>query len=288
MLQVILLAVMVLLYTGQSLFCRLYTSARNGEGAIPFAIFYAAFTGFFTLAFNGFRYSASLTTILLGLINAGAILAYNVCMVKAGNLGSYAFMMIGMLSGSIIVPMLYDHFYLKTSFSMLQIIAVVLMLDSFVVMYLNGFQGKKNSRYLLLVVLLFLVNGAYSVMMNLQQTLMNHTQRTEMIVNTFLGMALITSAVELIVSRKKFVDGFRMSRKAWIFMLLSSVCATVAVNLLMIAMAKIGITVMNVVLNGGILILSAVSAFTLFKEKVTANAVIGIAMACVSIVILSL
>lgn len=284
----VLLLVLVMLYSWQSLFCRLYTNARNSEGAIQFSVFYAAFAGICTLAVNGFSFSPSKITILLGLINAVMILVYNIAMVKCGTLGSYAFMMICVLAGGIVVPMIYDALYLGYVFSPLQIAAVVLMLVAFVVMNLDGVTAKKNLRYLMWCAILFIVNGFYGVFMNLQQTLMNFTQRSEMIIATFLGMAVLTSAFELIFARKSFLAGFRMDKKAAGAMVISSICATLAVNLLMVLMKSINITVLSVIDNGGVLVVSAIYAFTLFKEKLEKHTVIGILAACASIIMLSI
>lgn len=281
-----LVVLLVLLYTGQSLFCRLYTGAREGSGATQFSVFYAAFAGICTLAVNGFSYAPSAQTVILGLVNAMMLLCYNIAMVRCGSLGSYAFMMICSLSGGILVPMLYDALYLQYVFSPLQLAAIVLMLLSFVVMNLEGVRAKKNRRYLVWCAILFAANGLYGVLMNLQQTLMQFTQRNEMIITTFLGMALLTGAFQLVVNRRAFIEGFHMSKRALVMMVLSSICATVAVNMLMYVMQSVNITVLSVLDNGGVLVLSAVCAFTLFKEKVTPSTLAGIALACCSIVML--
>lgn len=279
---------MAALYSFQSLFCRLYTEARKGEGAVQFSVFYSAFAGICTLSLNRFSYFPSRITLILGLVNAMILLSYNISMVKCGNLGSYAFMMICVLSGGILVPMLYDAAYLGYSFNVLQIIAVALIIASFAVMNLDGVRAKKNLRYLMWCAILFIVNGLYGVFMNLQQTLMEFTQRNEMIITTFLGMAILTTVFELVFARKEFLNGFRMQKKAVLPMVLSSVSATLAVNMLMYVMKSVNITVLSVINNGGVLVLSALFAFTIFKEKLKANTAIGILMACASIVMLSL
>lgn len=283
-----LLMVMATLYSLQSLGCRLYTAQRNGGGAAQFSVVYGAFAGVCTLAIGGFSYNPSRITLILGIINAVILLTYNFSMVKCGNLGSYAFMMICVLSGGILVPMVYDAIYLNYSFSMLQIAAVVLIIAAFVVMNLDGLKARKNARYLMWCALLFIVNGLYGVFMNLQQTLMNFTQRNEMIITTFLGMSVLTAAFGLIFTRNEFVSGFRMGKKAAIPMAMSALCATLAVNLLMYIMKSINITVLSVVNNGGVLVLSALFAFTLFKEKMEKHTLVGIVMACASIVMLSI
>ena len=281
------LFILVLLYSFQSLFCRLHTAARDGEGAVQFSVFYAAFAGVCTLAFNGFAYAPSVTTLLLGLLNAAMLLTYNIAMIRSGSLGSYAFMMACSLSGGILVPMVYDALYLGNAFNLFQLAAIAMILVAFVLMNLEGFAQKKNARYLLWCGILFTANGLYGVLMNLQQTLMGFTQRSEMIITTFLGMAVMTSAFYLIVSRKSFVQGFKMSRRAGLYLCLSSLSATLAVNLLMIMMQSVNLTLLSVMNNGGVLVLSALYAFTLFKEKPKPAGMLGLVMVGVGVIMLS-
>ena len=282
-----MLFILALLYSFQSLFCRLYSSARNGEGAVQFSVFYAAFVGLSTLAANRFAYAPSGVTVALGLINAMVLLTYSIAMVRCSSLGSYAFMMVCSLSGGILVPMLYDALYLGYAFSPFQLIAIALILIAFVLMNLEGFAAKKNGRYLLWCAILFVANGMYGVLMNLQQTLMNFTLRNEMIITTFLGMAVMTSAFQLAVARKDFLDGFRVSRQAALYAFLSALSATLAVSLLMILMKSVNITLLSVMDNGGVLVLSALYAFTLFKEKPKPSGMLGLLLVGVGVIMLS-
>ena len=207
---------------------------------------------------------------------------------RAGSLGSYAFMMICVLTGGILVPMVYDALYLKNSFDIVQIIAVVLMIAAFVVLNLDGTKEKKSGKYLLFCITLFFANGAYGILMNLQQNLMEFTQRNEMIITTFLGMGCVTAVSALVKSPKGLIDGFRMKPKSAIFMGTSTLCAAIAVNMMLYAMKVMNFTVLNVVANGGILVVSSIYAFVLFRERASVRKILGIAMACASIVMLSL
>jgi len=286
--MMLLLVVTVLLYSGQSLFLRLYNASRDGAGEMQFTAFYGVFAGLCTLALNRFAFAPSTATVLLGLLNAAVLVTYNVSMSRAGGLGSYAFMMICVLSGGILVPMVYDAFYLGSSFSGLQYAAVALMLISFVIMNLDGLREKKSGRYLNWCLILFFANGAYGVLMSLQQTMMEFTQRNEMIITTFLGSGLITAAMAMIRSPRGFISGFRMGGRSVLMMCLSAVCATVAVNLYLYVMPYINLTVLNVVDNGGVLAVSAVLAFVVFHEKPAVRTIAGILLACASIVMLCL
>lgn len=286
--MIYLLAFTVLLYSGQSLFLRLYNASRGDSGEMQFTIFYGLFAGLCTLAVGGFTYAPSLATVLLGLVNAVVLVTYNISMSRAGSLGSYAFMMICVLTGGILVPMVFDVLYNKSSFTVLQLIAVVLMLIAFVIMNIDGIREKKSGKYLIWCLILFVANGTYGILMNLQQTMMEFTQRNEMIITTFVGSGIVTAVSGLVKNPKGLISGFRMSLKSLGFMLLSAVCATVAVNLFMYCMSGINLTVLNVVDNGGVLVVSAILAFLLFKEKPETRTIVGIVLSCASIVMLCL
>ena len=141
---------------------------------------------------------------------------------------------------------------------------------------------------LLWCAILFAANGLYGVLMNLQQMLMNFTLRNEMIITTFLGMALMTSAFQLLVAHRDFLGGFHMSRKAALHAFLSALSATLAVNLMMIMMKSVNITLLSVMDNGGVLVLSALYAFTLFKEKPKPSGLLGLLLVGVGVVMLSI
>ena len=286
--EILVITAGVLFATGQSLFCRMYTSAQNGRGAVQFSVLYAFLAGVCTLAIGGFRYAPSGTTLLLGALNAVMLLTYNIAMVHAGNLGSFAFLMIGVLSGGILVPMAYDLIFLGTRLNAWQIAAVAMMLVSFVMMNRDGLSGKKSGAYLAWVGVLFLVNGLYGTLMGLQQNAMEFTQRSEMIVTTYLGTAVIGTLFSLVRERGEFFRGFRMSGRAAAFLGASALCCTGSVNLLLYAMKLVRLTVLNVTVNGGVLVISAGLAYFVFREKMTAWKIAGIGLAAVSVILLSI
>lgn len=286
--EILVISAVVLFATGQSLFCRMYTSAQNGRGAVQFSVLYAFLAGVCTLAIGGFRYAPSGTTLLLGALNAVMLLTYNIAMVYAGNLGSFAFLMIGVLSGGILVPMAYDLIFLGTRLNAWQIVAVAMMLVSFVMMNRDGLSGKKSGAYLAWVGVLFLVNGLYGTLMGLQQNAMEFTQRSEMIVTTYLGTAVIGTLFSLVRERGEFFRGFRMSGRAAAFLGASALCCTGSVNLLLYAMKLVRLTVLNVTVNGGVLVISAGLAYFVFREKMTAWKIAGIGLAAVSVILLSI
>ena len=68
----------------------------------------------------------------------------------------------------------------------------------------------------------------------------------------------------------------------------SSIGAAVAINLLMLTLRLIPASVLYTIVNGSILVLSALLSAVVLHEKLTKNMVVGIAVAVGSLVLLSM
>ena len=293
-----LVFIMVLCYTCQSLFTRLFSANYKGKVAAlstsVFAVCFGGFIGLATLLVNGFAFAPAWPTLLFGLLNAGMLILYNTSLIEAGNRGSYSFLMIANLFGGIIVPLFVRVLFYHASLSALQIIAVILMLISFVVMNARNLSLKgAGGSYYIWCLLLFLANGLYSAIMDIQpQTMSNMglpAQRTEMIAISYLGMALVSLLIEFVKGGKdRIITGFKMGKKSALFAVSCGIVATLASNLLLTLVTQVPSTILYTIDNGGVLVLSILCSFVIFKEKPTWEQVLGMVMAVVSIVLISL
>lgn len=289
----VLVALLVVLYSFQSLFLKLfsarYPAEKSAQASTVFNISYGAFAGVTTLCAMGFRFSASRVTLICGLVNAATLLAYNVSMIQASRRGSYAFQMIAMLFGGIVVPMLHSVIFLGDRLSVMQCAAVALMLASFVLMNLQGLSLKGSGKsFLLWCLALFLSNGLYGILMNYQQLRMNGAERNEMIVLTYLGMAALCALFQGARDPKGLASGFRMPVKPLAFLLTCCLCATLASHLLLYVLTMVDSTVLYTIDNGGVLALSVLYSCVLFHEKLNRFQIAGIALSLASIIMLSL
>ncbi|MBR5287880.1 MAG: hypothetical protein IKU34_04725 [Clostridia bacterium] len=289
----LLVAVMTLLFSFQSLFCKLFSEKYDsGSAAMTstvFSIAYGAFAGIATLLIAGLRFAPSGITLLCGLINAITLLVYNTAMIQASRSGSYSFQMICMLFGAIVLPLLHTVFFLGGSLSAMQLIAIAMMLVSFVLMNLKGLTLRGSSgRFFFWCAALFVSNGMYSIMLNLQQLSMQGAQRNEMIILSYLGMSLLYAAVQIARDKKALLAGLRMKKEPLLFLLLCCICATLAVHMVLYVLTLVDATVLYTIDNGGVLVLSVLYSRILFKEKLSSAQIAGIALAAVSIVMLSL
>ena len=287
----ILLVLLILLYVFQSFFCKLYTTACRAEktGTPVFNALFGGVIGLVTLVIYGFRFHPSAITWVFGIANAAILFLYNTALIGASKRGSYAFLNICMLFGGILVP-LFISLASGASFTLKQIIAIAIMLLSFVVINSKGISLKgSQGAYFLYCGLLFITNGLFGAVMDGQQLKLDGAERGEMIVISYLGTAVLSILYILVTQRKEFLPSFKVGGKALLFGLGSGAVAVAAVNLMMYLLSLIQpATILFTIDNGGVLVGSAVFAAVFLKEKIAPHQGIGYVLSLVSIIMLSL
>ena len=292
MTSTLLIILIVVLYSFQTLFCTLYNKNYCGkaENASPvFCILESIAIAAFTWAWIGFKFELSPMTLLLGALNAVVLYTYNTSLIKAGAKGSYAFMNVAMLFGCILVPLLYTTIFLSETLVWYQYAAIALMLVSFVLMNYKDFRqnGKTPWVYYVFCALLFVSNGLYGTLLKIQSDY-DASQKNEMIILTY-GLMGVIAFVQLAIKEKKDTfRAFKMSKKAILPLALCLASAALAINILVTVIPMVNTAVLYTVENGGVLVLSAIYSFLFFKEKPQAMTIIGIILATASITVLSI
>ena len=287
----ILLPCLTLLHIFQSFFCKLYTtSCKCDKAATPvYNTLFGGVIGLVTLVIFGFRFEPSAATWLFGIANAVILFVYNTSLIGASKRGSYAFLNICLLFGGIIIPMcisLANGAY----FTQRQLIAIAIMLVSFIVINSKGISLKGSQGvYFLFCALLFVANGLYAAVLDAQSLTMHGEERGEMIIVSYMGTAVLSVIYILITQRKDFFASFKVGPKALCLGLGSGAVAVGAVNLLMYLLTLIQpATILYTIDTGGVLTGAAVFAALFLKEKIALHQGIGYALSLISIVLLSL
>lgn len=292
----LLIALIIALYSFQTLFCRLYNNhfpGRKDSGPVVFSVLYGVLVTVITLAISGFHYAPSRTTLLLGLGNALVLLGYNISLINATGCGSYAVANFCQLSGGILVPLIQSVLFYGHSFTLRQYGGILVMLMAFLALNIEGMRGKtgrgekREGRFALFCALLFLFNGLYGALIVAQQTALDGAERTEMIVTTFMGTAILALIVLMRLRGRQTAREFRQNGKSTLFLGLCCLSAASALNLLMYIMKFVNAAILYTLENGGVLLLSTLYAVTLFKEKFSPVKAVGVGLAVVSLIMLS-
>jgi drug/metabolite transporter (DMT)-like permease len=295
---VFIIALVILLYTMQSLFTRLYTDYYPGDKGLTtpvFAVVCGLIVTVVSFIFSGFTFSCGWLTVLLGVINAAILYGYDAFIIKASATGPYSILMTFSLTGGIVVPAIVSWIFFDVPFSWVQLLSILIIFAS-VLMISNKEDDSENKEehkkhktfFLIICTLLGLANGLYGVLLNTQQELTGVAEKEEMVAVTFIGAAVISLVQLVIKERKNTLAAFKQTKLSLVFLLLTALVSALAINALVIALEGIeDPTIVYTFDNAGVLLLSAIASAVFFKEKLSVTNIIGCAIMCAAFVCLS-
>lgn len=286
----ILIAVLILISTLQSLFCRFYSGCYPGEESMASPVF--SVTSGLTvaaaaLAVSGFSFAPSWQTVLLGCANAAVLIGYNTCMVRASQTGPYSVQMTFMLSGGILVPAVVSLGF-GDRFSWIKWCAIAMIVVSIWLVSRKSGEGKITSRiFLPLCAGLFLANGAYGALFDIQQRLTGEGEKEAMVAVTYAVTAVASFAAAFARRRTRLWGDFRQTKKSCLFLVLSSLVVAVAINLMVFILPLVDTTLLYTFDNAGVLLLSVLSSCLWFHERLSVRNIAGCTLMCAGLVMMS-
>lgn len=289
MVSTLLIIVLVLLYSLQTLFCKFYSDNYNGkkELASPvLCVLQSIAIALLSWGFAGFNFHISLVSLLFGIVNAAVLFGYNTSLIKAGDRGSYAFMNMMMLFGGIFVPLVYVSITTGEFPSTVECIAIVTMIIACVLMNIESIKlGGSKLSYYVFCLLLFIFNGLYGTLLKAQEQ-HNANESQEMVIISYGVMGVIALVQLFFKEKKDTLKAFKFNKKCALFLVLFLIISGLAVNVLVLLLGYLNAAVLYTVDNGGVMMLSALYSITLFKEKATPLKIIGIIIAIISLCVL--
>lgn len=289
--KVLLMGLMITLYSFQSFCCKKYTDHYPGKPSLASPVFTAVSgitVAFISLCFMGFRFDAEWRTLLLGALNAAAITGYNYFMVKCSQSGPYTILMVFAIAGGIVVPTLAALIGFGVGLSWLKWIGVAVVIGGVYLASYRKNEGTVNFKvFIPCCIGLALCNGAYAALTDIQQRLSGADEKEEMVCITYF-LAAIASLVMILIRERGSLKCFGQNKLSLTFLLITSVIVGLAINLLVIVIAILNdITLLHTLNNSGILIVSAILSFIFLKEKITRLNIVGYAVMCAALVLVT-
>ncbi|MBR7041015.1 MAG: EamA family transporter [Clostridia bacterium] len=287
------LAVLVILFSLQSLFTKMYSDAYDGKNRDAatgiFSVTYGLFIAIATFLSAGLRFDPSPATLLYGALNACVLLLYNISIINSAKRGSYAFLMICSMFGGILVPLTGGWILFGETLTPLQLLGIALMLAAMLLMNSSDLSLKGSKKgYFLWCALLFLANGLYGTVMNVQSTVMEGRERSEMLIVLFGLSSVFAYGLEAFSGRgRDVIHGYKMSLKPALFLACACLSAFLGANLLLYLLTRMQSGILYTIDDGGVLLLSLLFSVVLFKEKLTWLQALGMALALGSIVLVN-
>ncbi|MBE6701852.1 MAG: hypothetical protein E7585_00350 [Ruminococcaceae bacterium] len=283
--ECVMIAVLILIYTGQSFFCKVYTAHYPGDpdAASPvFSVVSGLVTALAALAFALFTlpFHWNWQIIVMGTVNGIILATYNFSMIQASRKGPYSVQMSMMLSGGILLPAFISYAYGKGLMPWGWPFVALIILSIFLVSKKEGesmFSG--NRQFWVFCLLLFVCNGLYGALLAHQAAYaVTVNSKNEMIICTFATSALLNLVLGLVQRKKQFIADFKQSKKSGLFLLLCSLATASAIIVLTLLInSGMNTTVLFTIDNAGVLLFSVLCSFIFLKEKLSVLNWIGCA-----------
>ena len=317
LIQALLIGAIILLYTLQSLFSKMFNDSYPGDAkhsADVFAIVAGVVVAIVSLCFSGFKFGEfRWETLLLGVINAGILYGYDQCIIKASGKGPYSIMMVFNLGGGIVIPALVSPFLPFGSFKpvhfIVQMVAVVIICVSIYLVSAKkddtaSEDDKKSSlkTFFTLSALLAIMNGLYGVIYVVHNGVMTNVfsyieseellltavnqQKQTLVIYSFLITAIISFVRLFITEKKAVLKPFKQNKKSLINLLLAAIVSAMAVNVLVLLVGVVNETMLYTFDNAGVMLLSALASALIFKDKLSTKNIIGCVIMTLALVMM--
>ncbi len=284
----LLIVLLILLYTLQSFFCKIYTDSYPGREDLASPVFTAVSglcIALISFAFSGFHFDAQWQTILLGVINAAALFCYNRSLISASQNGPYSVQMVFMIAGGILIPTFAASVFFDDHVSVIKYICIaVVLLSVYLISRKEGDFYRNKKRFFISATVLGIANGVYGSLLDAQQRLTGDSEKEELLCLTYALACLISFAQLLLKERRKIPAALRQTPRSAIFLMMGSVVTALAANLMVYILQLVNVTVLYTLDNSCVFLISVLFSCIFFKEKLTKMNLFGCAAMCAALV----
>ncbi len=284
-----LIALLIIVYTMQSLLCRKYSEyypGREDMAALVFTVISGLIVSAISYMLTAFSFEASWTTVIYGLVNAMTLFAYNICIIKASRNGPYSILIVFMIAGGIVIPTITALVGFKEILSKGKSVSVVVLL---VAVYMTSkkrddafFKNKRS--FSLACIGLALFNGIYGTLLDIQQRVTSSDEKEEMVILTYFGAALLSGIVLFARQGKEVISTMKQTKKSCIYLFICSVTMAIAVNLMVYILPYVNVTVLFTFDNAGVFLSSVLISRIFFQEKMSPMNWAGCIIMCLALV----
>lgn len=290
--EMIYLALTCTFFSVQFIFSKLYQKNSNGSinASLWMTIFYAIYSIVFFGVQIGFTPEISTSAVIYALLYSVAGIFTTLSSIIGMSLGRVSTITTFMLLGGMVLPFIYGVTVLNEAITIPKVIAIVIMIVSLIPSLISKEEGenkeqdkKKHMLYILVLLIVFIGNGAISIITNASQKAPDavSTENYMFIIAVIQIIIALTTAIIIALKNKKAEENFTKSLfsgvgkkyalKAILIAFLCSalygVCNSLG-NVFSLACvnANMDASIQFPVISGSVIVLTALIAWALFKE----------------------
>ena len=240
------------------------------------------FTAIVFFAINGFKMSFSWYSLIMAVIYSTFIMVYTVFGFKLLKAGSMALYTLFLMTGGMLLPYVFGLIFLSEPFSWLKALGLVVIMSGVVLSNLKNKQST-STMVLILCLIVFVLNGFVSITSKLHQSTATYptVNTTEFIVLTGLVKFIVAGFLFLISKKEQDVQTEKKPNAILFILLLtlaSAVVSGVSSTLQLVAAIKLPASVLYPFITGGCIIFSSIAGVIFFKDKLSKQLVLSIAL----------
>ena len=290
--EMIYLALTCTFFSVQFIFSKLYQKNSNGSinASLWMTIFYAIYSIVFFGVQIGFTPEISTSAVIYALLYSVAGIFTTLSSIIGMSLGRVSTITTFMLLGGMVLPFIYGVTVLNEAITIPKVIAIVIMIVSLIPSLISKEEGenkeqdkKKHMLYILVLLIVFIGNGAISIITNASQKAPDavSTENYMFIIAVIQIIIALTTAIIIALKNKKSEENFTKSLfsgvgKAYTLkaILLAFLCSALYgvcnslgnVFSLACVNANMDASIQFPVISGSVIVLTALIAWALFKE----------------------
>lgn len=302
--NVMLMSALVVLFTAQSLLLKLYTPKYPGreELASP------AFTVVFSFAISiitflltffsfsdaglaiGYNFSLSWQTVLLGGLDALAIIGYNASIIRGSKTGPFSVLMIFSIAGSIIIPTVVSAFFFDEVPSIGKVISMLVVIASVYLVSKKSGETYSDKKVFWISCFIFAAaSGISSALIKIHEQIMTKNQgypaeQKEFVVIAYLFAAVFSVIMLLFKEGRAFPKAMVQTKASFLYLAICSVVGVGAINLLFYTVPLIEAAVLYTLKDASVFLLSTAISCIFFKERLTRLNAVGCVTMCAALV----
>ena len=302
MIAYVIILLAVFCFAGQFAFTKFYESSvkQTNVTAIVMLVFTSVIGTVLYLFIGGFRVEVSSVSIFWAVLFALVMIPYYMIGIKVLSLGSLAVYGMFMMLGGMLVPFFYGVWFLRESVSVAQILGTVLLTGFIILQAISQSAPKETNRekqsarkkiiFFVLCLIIFFLNGLTGVIAKAHQIDGRAVDEVSFTVISCALTAVFSLALlgfEFLRGSRQKAEEVRMTLKAKPLLVMTLIGATTYTGnfLHLLAASDVPASVQFPLVSGGVIVLSALFSFFIFREKLFRKEWISIAGAFVATVL---
>ena len=240
------------------------------------------FTAIIFFGVNGFKINVTWYSLIMATIYATLIMVYTVLSFKLLKEGSMALYTLFLMTGGMLLPYVFGLIFLNEPFSWPKTIGLVVIMSGVVLSNLKS-KSSTNATVLILCLIVFVLNGFVSITSKIHQSvnIFPTVNTNEFVILT--GFVKFIGAGFLFLISKKDDGELTEKRPNAILLIIvltlaSAVVQGISSSLQLMSAIKLPASVLYPFITGGTIIFSSIAGVLLFKDKLSKQLIISIAL----------